>query len=186
MGRRWLGVKKRDYVQMPHAESWPESLWWFVHYPADRRAVIDAYLEKYAHGKKIPEGFRDELTTCLKELSQIQSLQAWRKPRTRRYWTIPAYARDRGLKRYTLMKWLRELEKIAKEKYPDRAEAYGRRCKPITERDKEAMRQKCCEGDDIKDIARQFRINPAHAAKICRAEMTLRQQPFCQADHKAK
>lgn len=186
MGRRWLGVKKRDYVQMPHAESWPESLWWFLHYAADRKAVIDSYMEKYARGKKIPEGFRDELTTCLKDLGQIQTLKQWGKPRTKRYWTIPAYARAHRLRPFTLMKWLRELEKIAKGMYPDRAKAYGRRTKPLTENDKDKMRLKCCEGTDIQDIAKQFKITPAHAARICRAEMQLRQQPFWQANHEAE
>jgi len=160
---------------MPHAESWPESLWWFVYYPADRKTVIDSYLENYARGKKIPEDFRDELITCLRDLSQIQNLKEWKKPRTKRYWTIPAYAFARGLKRYTLMKWLRELEKIAKEIYPERAEAYGRRAKALTEGDKDTMRLKCSEGIDIQDIAKEFRITPAQVARICRAEMETRQ-----------
>jgi len=176
MGRRWLGVSKRDYIRMPHAESWPESLWWFVQYPADRKTVIDCYLASYARGKTItdPDGFRDRLLTILRDLSQIQKLAAWGKPRTKRYWTIPDYARAHGLKRYTLMKWLRELEKTAKDKYPARAKAYGRRIEPLTETDKETMRWKCCEGTDIQDIAKEFRISPAHAARICRAEMQLR------------
>ncbi len=174
MGRRWLGVSKWNYLRMPHADGWPESLWWFVHYPADRKAVIDSYLASYARGKTVPDGFRETLITCLRELSQIQNLKAWGKPRTKRYWTIPDYARAHAIKRHTLMKWLRELEKIAKAKYPARAKAYGRRCEPLTENDKKAMRLKCCEGTDIQDIAKEFRITPAHAARICRTEMQLR------------
>ena len=120
MGRRWLGVSKSKYMRMPHAESWPESLWWYVHYPADRPEVIDTYLERYATGRAVSEGFRDELLTWLSELAHVQTLKKWGKPRTKRYWTIPDYARYMGMEPHTLMKRLRELENVAKMLFPER------------------------------------------------------------------
>jgi hypothetical protein len=159
---------------MPHAESWPESLWWYVHYPGERKIVIDSYLAKYARGKKIPEDFHDELTTCLKDLSHIQNLKEWGKPRTNLYWTIPTYARAHRLNPFTLMKRLREMEKIAKEMYPARAEGRGRRIDPLTESEKAAIRRKCLKGENIKDIAQKHNLTPAHVGQICRTEKQLR------------
>jgi hypothetical protein len=174
MGRRWLGVSKREYVRMPHADGWPESLWWFVHDRADAKPVIDSYLSRYTRGAKLPDGFRDELITCLQDLSQIQNLKAWGKPRTKRYWTIPNYARAHGLQPFTLMKRLRELEKIAKGMFPDRAAGYGRIREPLTEDEKAAIRLKYYEGVDVADIAKNFRIAEGYVGRLCRAERSLK------------
>ncbi len=174
MGRRWLGVSKRDYLRMPHADGWPESLWWFVHNRADAKAVIDSYLTRYARGAGVPDGFRDELLTCLRGLSQIQNLKAWGKPRTKRYWTIPNYARAHGLQPFTLMKRLRELEKIAKGMYPDRAAIRGRIRAPLTEAEKDAIRFKYLEGVDVEEIAREFKITEGYVGRLCKVERELK------------
>jgi hypothetical protein len=178
MGRRWLGVSKRDYLRMPHAESWPESLWWYVGESAtNRNKIIDAYIERYAKGRAIPDGFSDELRTFLKDLGQIQTLTAWKKPRTKRYWTIPDYARAHGIRPHTLMKRLRELENVAKGVWPGRAEKYGRRDlkrDPLTEKEIEAIRSEYLKGIDAKQIAQDFRLSAAHVGKLCSAERIVR------------
>ena len=175
MGRPWLGVSKHKYRRMPHAEARPQSLWWYVNRaPADRNKVIETYLARYAKGAAIPEGLHDELMTCLMELAQIRTLAEWGKPRTKRYWTIPAYARTNGIRPYTLMKRLRELEKVAIELFPARADAHGRRSlavEPLSEKEIKAMRAKCLDGVDVEDLAVQHRIARNHVARLCKNEI---------------
>ncbi len=166
MGRRWLGMSNEDYLQMPHADAAPESLWWYGQKRADSRAVIDSYLSRYKRGAALPKGRRDELLECLRNLSQIQSLARWGRPGTKRYWTIPNYARANGHNRFTLMKWLRELEKVAKEMYPERAAVHGRNRK-LTEAELEDIRTMYVEGVSIKDIAPKFGITRAHVGRLC-------------------
>jgi predicted DNA-binding protein (UPF0251 family) len=178
MGRRWLGVSHRAYVRMPHAESWPDSLWWYIRRPgestADRQNIINTYLERYARGAKVPDGFRDELVACLHDLSRIHTLTKWGKPRTKRYWTIPNYARANGIHPYTLMKRLRGLESIAKQMFPERAAAHGRFRQPLTQTEIDAIRLKYLEGVDVEAIAKQFKITKAHVGLLCKTEKQLK------------
>jgi hypothetical protein len=155
---------------MPHADGVPDSLWWYAHNRADARAVIDAYLMRYARGAKVSEGFRDELTTWLGDLTRKQNLAPWGKPRTKRFWTIPNYARAHKLQPFTLMKRLRELEKIAKEMYPDRAAGRGRVRANLTPAEISDIRLKYREGVNVEDIAQEFRISEGHVGQLCREE----------------
>ena len=157
---------------MPHADGVPDSLWWYSHNRPDTKAVIDAYLTRYARGAKLPDGLRDGLLTCLRDLSQRQDLKAWGKPRTKHFWTIPNYARYHGLQPFTLMKRLRELEKIAKKMYPDRA-AHRRRA-PVTELEKADIRLKYLKGVDVEDIAKEFRISKGYVGQLCKFERVVK------------
>jgi hypothetical protein len=183
MGRRWLGVSKLNYLRMPHAESRPESLWWYSRKPrpswadwaddeptADAQKVIDTYLERYARGAKVPDGLREDLMRWLQDLSRIHNLEKWGKPRTDLYWTIPNYARALKLNRFTLMKRLRELEKTAKQLFPERAAARGRSRAAVSEKEIEDIRKKFSDGVRVKTIATEFRLPEGHVGLICKAE----------------
>ena len=174
MGRRWLDVSRRDYLRMPHAEAVPESIWWYGTNRADNAAVIDSYLARYARGKKVPEGFRESLVTCLNYLTRRNSLASWNKPKTKRYWTIPNYARAKGLRPFTLMKWMRELEKTAKEMFPERAATHGRRLEPLTDAEISSIRAKYRAGAGPEEIAREFKIAEGYVGRLCRSEQKRR------------
>lgn len=163
---------------MPHAESWPESLWWYekkqgtewsAFEPSARgQQVIDAYITRYAHGvAAVPDDFRQQLICWLHELKREQNLKQWRKPKTKRYWTIPDYARANGIQPHTLMKRLRELENVAKEMFPELAKHYGRRIEPVSETEKEDIIREYWKDMDIKAIAKKHGLNPGHVGRIC-------------------
>src|SRR5579864_5675477 len=116
MPKKW--IRTREWQRQPHAKEPIASLWWFG-FP-DRQVIISAYVEQASRGRALPDDFKAKLVEWLDELKQLQNKKEWGQPRTYRYWTIPAFALARSLKPATLMKRLRELESIARQKFSDR------------------------------------------------------------------
>src|SRR5258708_16495694 len=112
-GKRF--IRNSEWQRQPHVKDGaPPSLWW--HARPDRRRVIDAYVSQCKRGRAVPEGFKDDLVQWLDDLSSIQN----KKPlgRTFRYWDIPSYARAHKMKPASLMKRVREMEKLAAQLFP--------------------------------------------------------------------
>ena len=167
----WLGVSRRKYDRMPHAESRVKSLWWYVCRSADdeptsdTERVIQAYVTQCGRGRAIPVDFEADLRSCLQELSLPQRIS----PRRRRYWTIPAYALAHRIHTRTLCKRFRELEKIAKNLFPERVPQH-RNHAPLTEEQKAAIRARFKEIRDFQAVASEFGIEAFRVGQLCRAE----------------
>jgi hypothetical protein len=152
----------------------PPSLWWYRRPAPDRHVVIGAYLDKYRHGRTLPEDFKDNLEQWLSELSRLQNKQEWGQPRTLRYWSIPSYALAHDMEPAALMKRLRELEKIARQKFPDSVPSSRKVRAPLTEKEIQKIRQQYLAGVDAKKLADEFRITPAHIGRLCREQKEMR------------
>ena len=94
----------------------------------------DAQANPGSRGRTLPEDFGEQLTGHLDALNRLQSLKAWGRPRTFRYWSAPSYALAHGLKKAALMKRLREMEKIARRLFPDSVPASRKVRLPLTEK----------------------------------------------------
>jgi len=90
--------------------------------------VIGAYIEQVSRGKSVKKNFKDELLGWLRELSGPVKIS----PRREWYWTLPAYARAHELPDKTFCKRFREMEKIAKQLFPERVPS-DRKPQPLTE-----------------------------------------------------
>lgn len=152
-------------MRQPHVkEGPPDSLWWYSR--PDRRRVVDEYIDQYSRGRKLPNGFKDDLLLWLDDLSRKQKVSG--TTRTYRHWSIPAYELADGFKKGTLMKRLRELEKVAKKLFPDSV-PYSRKLRTrLTEEEIKEIRELYEAGTDAKDIAPKFRVAPSKVGYLCR------------------
>lgn len=187
MGRNWLGVSNHKYHRMPHANSPPESLWWYTCQAAqawaddiptdDSLLVIGAYVQQCAKGRKLPDSFRATLLRWLQDLSREHKIS----PRRKRYWTIPAYALAHHLHPKTLCKRFRELEKIAIRLFPHRSPRHRRPVR-LSEETKQAIRTRFLEVQDFAAVAAEFGIEPFRVGQLCRAQKAAivaeREQPL--------
>jgi len=177
MGKTW--VPARQYSRMPHGDGRAPSLWWYVRQPdptladdtpmPESQCVMDTYLRRCARGRTLPKGFEDNLRRWLQDLSREVNLKEYGKPRTKRFWTIPAYAFANKLHSKTFCKRLRELEKIAKKLFPHRVPP-GRVSVVLSEEKKQAIRQRVLEGTDIRAVATEFGIPPFRVGQLCSEE----------------
>jgi hypothetical protein len=71
------------------------------------------------------------------------------------------------------MKWLREMEAVAKQLFPDSVPS-ARKTRTVTEADKEQIRQRYLAGEDCKKLAEEFRIPAVRVALLCRGEKAQR------------
>lgn len=181
MGKKW--VPERQYSRMPHAEERAPSLWWYTRQPyptwaddtpmPESQCVMDTYLRQCARGRSLPKDFQNNLGQWLQALSREVNLKDYGKPRTKRYWTIPAYAFAHKLHSKTLCKRFRELEKIAKRLFPHRVPS--RRADVIlSEEKKQTIRQRVLDGADISAVASEFGIRPFRVGQLCRVEKAAR------------
>lgn len=162
-------------MRRPHKDARPDGLWWyrsttnppFDDTPTnDSLAVIDLYLHQCSRGRKLPDGFRDQLLGWLQDLNRPVRISSRRE----RYWTIPAYELAHKINPKTLCKRMRELEKIAKRIFPGRAPSYRNR-PPLTDEQKQEIRKLYDEdpnADAAQCIAAQFQTTPARVGQICR------------------
>ncbi len=111
-----------------------------------------------------------DLVQWLSELSRMQNKKEWGQPRTFRYWSIPAYALAHNMKKASLMKRLRELEKIARQKFPDSVPSFRKARAPLTEKEIQEMREQYLAGVDAKKLAEQFRIPASYVGRLCHNE----------------
>jgi hypothetical protein len=148
--------------------------------------VIDAYLERAARGRALPEDFKHKLVQWLGELSRLQNKKEWGQPRTYRYWSIPAYALAHKLKKASLMKRLRELEKVARQKFPDAVPSFRKARPPLTEKEIQEIRAQYLVGEDAKKLAEQFRLAPSHVGRLCREERRIRKAKWEESLAKAE
>jgi hypothetical protein len=172
-------VPEGTYWQMPHADQRPPSLWWYKRLPAplseddvpnpESQCVIDTYIRRASRGRTLPDGFEKKLTRWLQDLSREQQIS----PRKKAYWTIPAYAKWKKLPEKTLCKRFRELEMIAKELFPLRVPA-SRQPVVLTDEQKQEIRNRCREGEDIQRIAEEFRIGRFRVGQIGKEEIAIR------------
>jgi hypothetical protein len=167
MGRKWIRTK--EWVRQPHVKDGPpSSLWWYQQ--PYRNQVIKAYLERAARGRALPDEFSEELKTWLSELSQPQNMKAWDRPRTVRYWSVPAYAAYLDtIKPATLMKYLRELENVAKKLFPADVPS-SRKSRKLNAEEIQELKRRYLAGTDAKVLAEKFRITPARVGQLCGAE----------------
>jgi hypothetical protein len=163
--RRW--VRDRDWQRQPHVKDGPpQSLWWYRR--PDHLKVVDTYLEQYGRGRKLPDDFRDEILTDLGILADGLYLKAWGRPRTWRYWSVPAYAATHGVKPHTLMKRLREMEKVAIRLFPKDVPSDRLPRKPLSEHEVREIREMYASGTNAKDIALLHRVPPSKVGQLCR------------------
>jgi len=168
--RKW--VRDDEWQRQPHVKDGPPpSLWWYRR--PDRHSVINAYIARYGRGRTVPETFKETLVRVLEDLGRIHNKKEWGQPRTLRFWSVPAYALAHEMKKATLMKWLREMETVAKELFADSIPS-ARKQRTLNEMDKHAIRQRFLEGQDIKLIAEEFRIPSARVGQICTKEKVIR------------
>jgi hypothetical protein len=104
----------------------------------------------------------------------LQNKKAWGKPKTFRYWDVPAYARAHDLEPHTLMKRLREMEKIAKRIFSDSIPPSRKNRAPLTEREIREIKKAYLDGTDAKKIAGQFNITAARVGQLCTEEKAIR------------
>jgi hypothetical protein len=167
MARNWLGVSARVYARMPHVDGGPpRSLWWCG--TAERRnKVIAAYLAEYTKkGAKLPKDFKENILVWIDDLTREQNLKQWRKPKTKKFWDLKSYARANGIEPYTFCKWFREMEKQAKELFPDRVPSYRVR-RALSEETKEAIRARFLVLKDCTAVAHEFDIEPFRVGQLC-------------------
>jgi hypothetical protein len=130
--------------------------------------VVDAYLKQYSQGRTVVEGFREEILRCLHDLGNGLYLKAWGRPRTWRYWSIPSYAATHGIKGHTLMKRLRELEKVAINLFPDSIPSDRLPRKPLSTQEIDELRGMYSRGISAKEIALSYSIAPSKVGLLCR------------------
>lgn len=169
--KRW--IRDKEWQRQPHVkEGPPASLWWYRR--PDRDLVIAAYLDRYKQGSALPEDFRDSIGQWLDALSNLQNKKAWGRPKDFRYWDIPSYARAHDLEPPTLMKRLREMEKIAMQMFPDSVPPSRKQSASLIEKELKEIRQAYLDGTDAKELAVRFGITAAHVGRICREEKAIR------------
>lgn len=136
-----------------------------------RQQVIAAYVSQCARGGgKLPASFEDDLAQWLQDLDRRQSLKEYGKPRTRRYWDLPTYARAHGMPPHTFMKRFREMEKIAQKLFPDSVPSSRKPRAPLTEEEIQEIQRRCLEGESIKDLAQEFRVTASKVGHLCREQ----------------
>jgi hypothetical protein len=163
-------VRNSEWVRQPHVKNGePASLWWYRR--PDRHKVIDAYIAQCSRGRALPENFKEQIVQWLQDLSRIQPVKG--HPRDFRHWSIPAYALAHGMEKATLMKRIREMERIAKELFPD-AVPIGRKMRQLTDREKREIRAKYLSGTDAKVLAEEYEIAPFVVGILCREERAIR------------
>lgn len=128
-------------------------------------AVIEMYLYEAARGRTLPDGFRDQLLGWLQALNRPVRVSAKRE----RYWTIPNFARVKGIAPHTMMKRIRRLAEIAQRLFPNRAP----RSHELTPAEIQAIRAEYSDsaekyGVDVRDIAANHGITPARVGQLCR------------------
>jgi hypothetical protein len=166
-------IRDDDWQQQPHVKDGPPpSLWWYRR--PDRHSVINTYINRYKRGRAVPDDFKGTIVQALDDLSSLQNKSNWGQSRTLRYWSIPAYAQANNMQSATLMKWLREMEAIAKQLFPDSVPSSRKPRKQLTDEDKEIIRKRYLAGEDCKKLAEEFRIPPAHVGQLCRDEKAVR------------
>ena len=170
MPKKWIRTK--EWERQPHAKGRIASLWWFD-FP-DRQVVISAYIEQARRGRAVPDDFKPKLVDWLDELWKSQNKREWGQPRTYRYWTIPSFARAHGLKPATLMKRVRELEEIARHKFPDRVPSSRKKRAPLSEQEIQEIKARYLSGVDAKELAAEYRIPASQVGHICRDEKEIR------------
>jgi hypothetical protein len=181
MGRKWLGVSSKKFQRIPHNNDGPPpSLWWYLRQPhpplpfddipmPESQYVIATYLRRCSRGRALPNGFEKQVAQWLQELSRAQNLREHGKPRTTRYWTIPAYALAHRMNSKTLCKRLREMENIAKKLFPERVPSSRKRV-PLTEERKQAIRDRFLEVKDFDSVAAEFGIEAFRVGQLCKNE----------------
>jgi len=172
VGKKW--IRNRDWARQPHVKDGPPaSLWWYKR-PYIQR-VVDAYLARASRGRSLADGFRDELLQWLSDLNTYQNKKEWGAPRTYRYWSVPAYAAYKRMKNpATLMKRLRELEKVAKRLFPDSVPSDRKQRASLADNEKEEIRQRYLAGDDAKELAKEFRVPPSVVGHLCKEQKKIR------------
>jgi hypothetical protein len=176
MGRRWLGFSRREFERAPHNNDGPPPSIWWSRLPAPKRQqVLATYISQCARGGvKLPASFKDDLAQWLQELSRVQSLKEYGKARTTRYWDLPTYARAHGMPPHTFMKRFRELEKIATKLFPDSVPSSRKPRAPLTEEEIQEIQKRCLDGDNIKDLAKEFRVTASKVGHLCRKQKAVR------------
>jgi hypothetical protein len=122
------------------------------------KQVIDAYIKQVSRGKSVGKEFKDELLGWLRKLAKPgrQSLLVGKDSKGKppglfassrerrlykagrihlnpdRYWTLDAFARAHDLPRGGFFKRFREMDKIAKRLFPERAPS-DKKAQPVTE-----------------------------------------------------
>jgi hypothetical protein len=173
-------VRDEEWMAQPHTKDGPPpSLWWYRR--PDRHRVIDAYIEKYKQGRKVPKDFKDDIRQWLEDLSKFQNMKAWGHPRTYRYWSLPSYALAHGMEKATLMKRLREMEQVAAQLFPDSVPSSRKPRPALTAEEKQEIRKRYLDGEDCKALAQQFRIPSSQVGSLCREEKTIRAAARVQA-----
>jgi len=171
VSKKW--IRNRDWARQPHVkENAPSSLWWFRR--PDRHRVVDAYLVRYSRGRALPDGFKDDVLRWLSDLNSLQNKKAWGQPKTFRYWSVPAYAVASGMKPAALMKRLRELEKVAKQLFPDSVPSSRKQRSSLNENEQQEIRKQYLAGEDARELAKKFRITPSQVGHLCRKERAIR------------
>jgi hypothetical protein len=110
----------------------------------------------------------------LQALSDLQSLKAWGKPRTWRYWSIPAYALAHKMNPKTFCKRFREMEEIATRLFSDSVPASRKQRGPLTEAEKISIRKRYLQGEDCAALAQEFGLKSSHVGLLCRKEKAAR------------
>jgi hypothetical protein len=145
---------------------------------AESQRVLSEYLRQRARGKKFAaEDFETTLTTWLIDLSHPVKVNQ-RKSKYREaseYWTIPSYALAHRTHPKTACKWFRELEKVAKQLYPQRVPTH-RKSSTLTAARIRAIRAEFAESGDFKAVAAKFDIAPFRVGQLCAEEKAKRQQ----------
>jgi hypothetical protein len=176
MGRRWLGFSESDFERAPHNNDGPPpSLWWSRLPAPKRQQVLATYIRNCARGGvKLPARFKNDLAQWLQDLTNVQSLKEYGKARATRYWDLPTYARAHGMVPHTFMKRFRELEKIAIKLFPDRVPHSRQPRAPLTEEEIQEIQKRCLDGDNIKDLAKEFRVTSSKVGHLCREQKAIR------------
>jgi len=164
-------VRNDKWRKQPHSKGAPGGLWWYRR--PDRQRVISAYLARAAKGKKLAPGFEEELKSWLHELANDHNMHEWGRPRTRRFWDIPSFARHLGpkvIKPHTLMKIVRELENVAKLLFPKDVPA-SRQKKEISDEALAALKAEVAAGVEIRLLAAKYDIKAFRIGQLCPDEI---------------
>ena len=148
----------------------PESLWWFRRkddgeLTPEAQYIIDAYVRQCSRGRKLPKNFSDDLSLWLDELSRAHQIS----PRRKKYWDLPNYARAHKLKRGAFLKRFREMETIARTRFPDHVPNH-RKAVSLTDEKKQEIRDRFLVVQDFQKVAEEFGIEPFRVGQLCRYE----------------